>query len=227
MGSLWAGDERRVGGTLVAVKTDVPRRNPNGARRIPSAGFTYVWLLFAVALAGVGLAAVGELASTAAKRDKEVELLFVGDQIARAIAVYRASSPGAPQYPQTLEALLSDSRYPNLRRYLRRVYPDPMTGRADWGLVRGPGGGIVGVHSKSTARPLKTANFPKEYEAFAGVAAYSEWRFVAAADGAPSAKPQAPTVPGAPASKAVPASPGVGAAPSPFTTRPNAPSAAK
>jgi type II secretory pathway pseudopilin PulG len=112
-------------------------------------GFTYVWLLVAVAVMAAGLAAIGEVAATAAKREREAELLFVGDEFARAIAEYHASSPGAPQYPQKLEELLADNRYPNARRYLRRVYRDPMTGRADWGLVRGPGGGIVAVHSQS------------------------------------------------------------------------------
>ncbi len=149
-----------------------------------------------------GLAAIGEVASTTAKREKEAELLFVGDQFARAIAEYHASSPGAPQYPQKLEELLADNRYPNARRYLRRVYPDPMTGRADWGLVRGPGGGIVGVHSQSMDRPLKTANFPPGYESFAGATVYSAWRFGPAAAGSPVA----------PGSAARPATPGPGSA---------------
>jgi type II secretory pathway pseudopilin PulG len=148
-----------------------------------SAGFTYIWLLVAIAVMAAGLAAIGEVASTAAKREKEAELLFVGDQFARAIAEYHASSPGAPQYPQKLEDLLADNRYPNARRYLRRVYRDPITGRADWGLVRGPGGGIVAVHSQSMERPLKTANFPQGYESFAGATVYSAWRFGPASAG--------------------------------------------
>ncbi|MGH8680547.1 MAG: type II secretion system protein [Burkholderiales bacterium] len=166
------------------------------ASRSPSCerGFTYVWLLVAVAILGIGLAAVGEVAATAAKREKEAELLFVGDQFARAIAEYHASSPGAPQYPQKLEDLLRDSRYPNVRRYLRRVYPDPMTGRTDWGLVRGPGGGIVGVHSQSMERPLKIANFPRGYESFAGATVYSAWRFAPQAGGGLAARGK-PTTP--------------------------------
>ena len=43
-------------------------------------GFTYVGLLIAVALMGVGLAAYGELYSHAAQREKEAELLFIGGQ---------------------------------------------------------------------------------------------------------------------------------------------------
>ena len=140
-------------------------------------GFTYVWLLLAIGLVAAGLAATAEVVTTAARRDKEAELLFAGDQFARAIARYRASVPGSQQYPQRLEDLLADNRFPNVRRHLRRVYRDPMTGSSDWGLVRGPNGGIVGVYSTSTAQPIKTANFPKEYAAFAGAPAYRDWVF--------------------------------------------------
>lgn len=168
-------------------------------------GFTYVGLLVVLAVMAAALAAIGTVASTAAKREKEAELLFVGDQFARAIAEYAAASPGTPQYPQRLEELLADKRYPNTRRYLRRVYADPMTGRADWVLVRGPGGGIIGVHSQSLERPLKVANFPKSYESFAGAGSYREWVFAFASGrgGGTTAKPPVqgvpivPTVPGA------------------------------
>jgi type II secretory pathway pseudopilin PulG len=140
-------------------------------------GFTYIWLLLAIGLVAAGLAATAEVASTAARRDKEAELLFAGDQFARAIARYRAAAPGSQVYPQRFEDLLADNRFPNVRRHLRRVYRDPMTGSTDWGVVRGPNGGIVGVYSTSTALPLKTANFPKEYAAFAGAPSYRDWVF--------------------------------------------------
>jgi len=176
-------------------------------RTAGSGGFTYVWLLVAVALMAAGLAAIGEVASTAAKREREAELLFVGDQFARAIAEYSASSPGAPQYPRKLEDLLADNRYPNARRYLRRIYPDPMTGRPDWGLVRGPGGGIVGVHSQSMERPLKTANFPQGYESFAGATVYSAWRFGPASAGSRT-MPESTARPATPGSAQKSATPG-------------------
>jgi type II secretory pathway pseudopilin PulG len=172
-------------------------------RAAPAAGFTYIWVLVAIAIMAAGLAAVGEVAATAAKREKEAELLFVGNQFALAIAEYAASSPGAAQYPQKLEDLLADKRYPNVRRYLRRVYADPMTGRADWGLIRGPGGGIVGVHSQSLEPPLKVGNFPGAYSSFTGATTYSAWRFDqgAAAGGQPAAG-QKPGAPSAPSGKA-------------------------
>jgi len=179
-------------------------------------GFTYVWLLLAIGLVAAGLAAAAELASTAARRDKEAELLFVGDQFARAIARYRTAVPGSQAYPQRLEDLLVDSRVPTVRRHLRRLYRDPMTGSTEWGVVRGPNGGIVGVYSTSTAQPLKTANFPKEYAAFAGAPSYRDWVFApggaagSPADGS-SLSVAAPFSPGAPAAPASPQTPTVGA----------------
>ena len=96
-------------------------------------GFTYVGLLLAVALAGVALAAAGMLWSTTAKRDKEAELLFVGDQFRRAIGSYYEGTPGAKRYPQRLADLLEDKRLAITRRHLRRIYADPMTGQRGLG----------------------------------------------------------------------------------------------
>jgi len=184
-----------------------------GGRSRPCDGFTYVWLLVAIAIMAAGLAAIGEVATTAAKREKEAELLFVGDQYARAIAEYAASSQGEPQYPQSFDELLADKRYPNVRRYLRRVYADPMTGRADWGLIRGPGGGIVGVHSQSPERPLKVANFPASYGSFTGAATYSAWRFTPSLPGTFVPGPTAPAAKSAAGTPAAARDPRVSSAP--------------
>ena len=62
--------------------------------------------------------------------------------------------------------------------YLRKVYPDPMTGSTEWGLIPAPGGqGIMGVYSLSEAAPIKTGNFSMAYEVFHGSSRYSEWQF--------------------------------------------------
>ena len=117
----------------------------------PGRGFTYLWLLFAIALAGAAAASLGERANVAAQRDKEAELVFRGEAIARAIAAYSAAASGSSKsYPQSLSDLVEDRRGAAIRRHLRRVYEDPFTGRADWELISGEDGeGIVGVHSRS------------------------------------------------------------------------------
>jgi type II secretory pathway pseudopilin PulG len=166
------------------------------------AGFTYLIVLILVAALGFGLAAVGEFTSHAEQRAKEVELLFVGNQFRDAIGAYYENTPGiAKRYPQKLEDLLQDNRFPTIKRYLRRVYVDPMTAKADWGLVEAPGGGIMGVYSRSSAEPVKTGNFAAADRAFNGATRYSDWQFSylpvnpAAAPASPSAAQAAPQAP--------------------------------
>ena len=98
-------------------------------------GFTYLGLLIIIAVMGAGLAAFGELFSHAAQREKERELIFIGNQFRGAIASYYNKSPGAKVYPKKLEDLLEDKRFPMPQHHLRRVYSDPMTGKAEWGMV--------------------------------------------------------------------------------------------
>ena len=92
-----------------------------------SRGFTYLTVLFIVAVLMGGLALVGEVWETWAKREKEADLLFVGNQYRKAIQRYVLS--GKAQYPRTLDDLLLDPRQPSKQRYLRKLYPDPMTGK--------------------------------------------------------------------------------------------------
>jgi type II secretory pathway pseudopilin PulG len=148
------------------------------AGRSSHKGFTYLWVLLAVAALGGGLAAFAEAWSHAAQREKEAELLFAGDEYRRAIAQYFENSPaGYRRYPERLEELLKDERFAFNRRYLRKLYRDPLTG-GRWGVVQAPEGGIMGVYSKSDEAPLKTGNFAKDDQDFAKAERYSEWRFV-------------------------------------------------
>ena len=141
-------------------------------------GFTYIALMIAVAVIGAGLAATGALWSQAAQREKERELLFVGDQFRQAIARYYQRTPGAAKrYPAKLEDLLLDRRYPSIERHLRRIYVDPMTGRSEWGLIEAPEGGIMGVRSLSEEVAIKTGNFRPVDKELEGKTRYSEWKF--------------------------------------------------
>jgi type II secretory pathway pseudopilin PulG len=141
-------------------------------------GFTYLALLLAVAVIGIGLAAAGQSWSTAAQREREAELLFIGGEFRDAVRAYYFASPGAQRYPRRLEQLLEDERFPSARRHLRRVYRDPMTGKRDWVLIEAPGGGIMGVHSRSREGALKTANFSDANRDLEGKASYADWKFV-------------------------------------------------
>ncbi len=143
------------------------------------AGFTYLALLFLVAVAGVGLAATGVVWSTTQRREKEAELLYVGNQFRTAIESYYQRTPGAvKRYPIKLEDLVRDDRHLATVRHLRRIYSDPLTLSPQWGIVRAPDGGIMGVYSLSTDRPIKNMLFSKKDSAFENANTYSDWRFV-------------------------------------------------
>jgi type II secretory pathway pseudopilin PulG len=143
-------------------------------------GFTYLGLLFAIALSAGGLGVAASLWSTEAKREREAQLLFVGDQIRAAIGAYyeKAPDPASHAFPPSLDDLLEDKRWPVRRRHLRKVFLDPMNNRPEWGIVTAPNGGVIGVFSLSEAVPLKQGRFAPQNEDFAGATSYRDWRFV-------------------------------------------------
>lgn len=146
-------------------------------------GFTYIALLIAVAIMGVWLAATANVLHLQTQRDKERELLYIGHQFRQAIEYYANGGAGnARRFPMRLEDLLLDERLLQKRRYLRRIYVDPMTGKADWGVVRRGDGQIVGVYSLSMDEPIKKAGFDMVDADFAGKSTYSSWVFLAAVE---------------------------------------------
>jgi type II secretory pathway pseudopilin PulG len=185
--------------------------NRSPKRGCAQRGFTYIGLLLALAIAASGLSAAAVVWHTEAQRAKEAELLFIGGEFKRAIAAFYAGTPGtAKQLPKRLEDLLRDNRYPAVRRYLRKLYVDPLTGRAEWGVVATPAG-ITGVYSLSEREPFKNrAN--SAAASVPGVAQstvqgtvqarrarkYSDWKFIAEFEQPPAA-PDATPAPDAPA----------------------------
>jgi type II secretory pathway pseudopilin PulG len=160
-------------------------------------GFTYLTILFVVALMGIGLALVGQMWNTSARREREAELLQVGNEYRKGIERYYLSGPR--QYPRALADLIQDPRQPGVVRHLRKLYVDPITNKTEWGLVRSDDGGIAGVYSLSEEEPLKLAGFAVRDASFEGKSKYSDWQFIAAPGAAagvaaaaqPAAKPAA------------------------------------
>lgn len=159
---------------------------PLGGRR--GRGAALLLAIFVVAGIGCLLAVAGPVWHTEMQRDKEAELLWVGEEYAKAIArYYLASPPPAPLYPENLGQLLLDGRQPNIAHHLRRLYRDPMTGGTEWGLIKDAGGHITGVYSLAKGTPLKQAGFEKKHSAFAGAETYAAWKFIAEQRGFASA----------------------------------------
>ena len=155
-------------------RTAHPSRPGSGPGR-RERGFTFFGLLIAMALIGIALAAIGTVVKTDVRRQKEAQLLFVGHEFRTAIGRYTTANGGV--YPQSLADLLKDESSVKPAHYLRRLYPDPMTGGNDWVLMRQPDGGIYGIYSSSMDVPLKQARFGLRDRGFDDAKCYRAWRF--------------------------------------------------
>ena len=150
-------------GVCMPIGEPCRRRRPPGPQRGASRGFTYLLLLFSLAVGGATLAALGSSWLHAAQRSREAELIFRGEQIRAALQHYHDNSPpGQARLPESLAALLTDLRDGHPRHHLRRLWPDPFTGQADWLLLREANGpGIVGVRSRAQHSALRRHAAPR------------------------------------------------------------------
>ncbi len=88
-------------------------------------GYAMVALLVALSVMGVMLSVAMPVWKTMARREKEAELVFRGEQYARAIALFQRRVANAA--PPSLDVLVE-------QRFLRKKYQDPITGD-DFGLI--------------------------------------------------------------------------------------------
>ncbi len=134
----------------------------------PHRGFTYLMVLWWVAISSVVLAALGQQWMIESRRQRDIELVFRGDQIRQALDSFSDPAPTghAKRLPMTWQELLHDTRQPEPVRHLRQLWPDPVTG-GSWGVIR-EGPFIKGVFSTSKGRPLRA---PER------VGTYDAWRF--------------------------------------------------
>ena len=138
---------------LRSARCPLPAARWKGSPR----GMIYPVLLVSILIIGIATAGAAQLWSTQIKREKEAELLFRLGELRRAIAGYRADHN---RLPKELKDLLEDRTQLQTRRYLRRLYTDPMTGKADWNLDLlmdrdGTVAGIRDVRSRAEGTPLK------------------------------------------------------------------------
>ncbi len=164
-----------------------------------SAGYAMAALLVGLGVMAVLMTAAMPAWRHAARREAEAELVFRGEQYARAVVLSQRKFAGA--FPPSLELLLE-------QRYLRKAYRDPMvedgefqllyqtTAAASPGGAAAPGqglfggggtpqvfqptgssspgvadaqGGIIGVSSRSEEQSIRLYN---------GRSKYNEWQFV-------------------------------------------------
>lgn len=160
----------------MALAMKIGKKNP--VVRNKYLGFTYIGLMIMIAISGIALAGVGIVWHQDVQREREKELLFIGNAYRQAIGSYYEGSPsGAKQYPGKLSDLILDSRFPNIKHHLRRLYSDPVARNNDWGLVLEQEK-IIGIYSKSSLKPIKRKEFPSQYGDFNGAKEYSDWKFI-------------------------------------------------
>lgn len=144
-------------------------------------GAVLLMVLVSVALLGLMAGVAGSSWQTIVQRAKEADLLWKGNQIRRAIGSYYETSHAggaAPKsFPSKLDFLIKDPRFLEIKRHLRHLYPDPMTG-GDWEIIQDPSGRVMGVRSSSDKKPFKLDNFIEENKSFAGQQSYHDWQFV-------------------------------------------------
>jgi type II secretory pathway pseudopilin PulG len=157
-------------------------------------GYTLAIFVMVIAVMAIMMAAAVEIVSFQARREKEAELIFRGQQYVEGIRLYRQKYG---RYPMRMQELWEADP-----KVLRKKWTDPITGSEKWGVifkgqegrqVSGPPGGpqptptrtpvferqreqegekvgpIVGVHSLSTETSIKV------YE---GRTQYDMWKFV-------------------------------------------------
>jgi len=137
--------------------------------------------MIAVTIIGVALSEIAIIWHTAQQREREQQLLYVGNQFRLAIGRYYnvgASVGAAGEFPQSLDDLLRDPRLVGVTRHLRKIYYDPLTRNQHWGLIKNQAGRITGVYSLSDEHPIKQSDFPMPDKGFDGKEKYSQWTFI-------------------------------------------------
>ena len=94
-------------------------------------GYAMAALLVSIAVMAVLMSAAMPVWRHAAQREKEAELVFRGEQYARAIGLYQRKLPGT--FPPSTDVLVQ-------QRFLRKKYKDPMTADGEFQII--PVGGM-------------------------------------------------------------------------------------
>ena len=142
-------------------------------------GFTFLFLLAALAASSIALAAVGQQWHEQGRREREEAVLKIGLAYARAIeSYYRFSPAGQQALPPSVEALLSDARGGAVMRHIRRLYADPTQPEKAWRVVWSPQGRVLGVYIDSDERPLRVHERTVDGVQLPAATSYRQWQFI-------------------------------------------------
>jgi type II secretory pathway pseudopilin PulG len=142
-------------------------------------GFTMAAVLAAMLIVALSAQGVMTYVSQQAQRERELDLLRIGQAYAQAIGTFYESSPGnLKRWPRSLDDLVEDKRFVGVKRHLREIYADPITRLPDWGMVMSEDGGIAGVYSKADAKPIRSAPIELDAITLPAASRYADWQFV-------------------------------------------------
>ena len=107
------------------------------APRSSESGHLLLALMIGLTVLAIFLTVVVQQWSTIERREREKELIFRGNQYAKAIKKYQLEHGGA--FPTALDQLMEPG--PRRLRYIRKLFRDPMSPDGKWGiLLADPGG---------------------------------------------------------------------------------------
>jgi len=122
-------------------------------------GYSLVILMLAAFVLAVGLLIAVPVWQTQIQREKEAELIFRGRQYVEAVRLYQAKNPGT--FAKSLDELLR-------KRFLRRLYKDPMTKDGKWNVIlqygnlSQSGSASVGRGSQTQGSAMKVLVVPQD-----------------------------------------------------------------
>jgi type II secretory pathway pseudopilin PulG len=109
-------------------------------------GYAMAALLVALAIMAILMSVALPVWRQEARREKEAELVFRGEQYARAIALFKFKNANIPNaFPPSIDFLVQN-------RFLRKKYKDPMTKDGEFVLIGG-GSQQPGLNSPGRAQP--------------------------------------------------------------------------
>lgn len=116
------------------------------------AGYALLVVMAMAALLLVALTAALPSVYQEAQREREAELIFRGNQYARAIALFHRQFQ---RFPTTIKELLQT----NGLRFLRQAYPDPMDPKGKWRFIHANAAGVL-LDSKVRGLPSNAPGAP-------------------------------------------------------------------
>ena len=89
-------------------------------------GYVLIILMMVVLVLFIGLTVAIPVLQTELQREKEAELIFRGRQYVEAVRLFQMKTPG--RFPSSLGELEE-------KKFIRRLYKDPMTDKGEWNVV--------------------------------------------------------------------------------------------